>query len=110
MNMAPRCRGKAVEIILTTSFLIIRFKFLDCNVKRASSELLKKKIFPNFSKRLSEVLQYKARSESSFIASFLGLLGPAQREEWLQVLHDLETVTDNWLSLAVKCLALINQR
>lgn len=43
MDMAPRCRGKAVEIILTTSFLIIRFKFLDCNVKRASSELLKKK-------------------------------------------------------------------
>lgn len=39
-----------------------------------------------------------------------GLLGPAQREEWLQVLHDLETVTDNWLSLAIKCLALINQR
>ncbi|EEB16693.1 conserved hypothetical protein [Pediculus humanus corporis] len=39
-----------------------------------------------------------------------GLLGPAKREDWLQVRSEIEVVTDNWLTLAMKCLTLINSR
>lgn len=39
-----------------------------------------------------------------------GLLGPAKREDWLQVRSEIEVVTDNWLTLSMKCLTLINSR
>ncbi|KAF4527886.1 hypothetical protein B566_EDAN012298 [Ephemera danica] len=39
-----------------------------------------------------------------------GLLGPAKREHWLQLRSEIESVTDNWLTLAIKCLSLINSR
>lgn len=39
-----------------------------------------------------------------------GLLGPSKRELWLQLRAEIETVTDNWLTLANKCLTLINSR
>ncbi|XP_014260124.1 eyes absent homolog 1 isoform X2 [Cimex lectularius] len=39
-----------------------------------------------------------------------GLIGPAKREQWLQVRSDIETATDNWLTLATKCLSHINTR
>lgn len=39
-----------------------------------------------------------------------GLLGPARREQWLQLRAEIEAVTDNWLTLANKCLTLINSR
>lgn len=39
-----------------------------------------------------------------------GLLGPTKREEWLQLRSEIEVVTDNWLTLAMKCLTLINSR
>ncbi|XP_049790102.1 eyes absent homolog 2-like [Schistocerca nitens] len=39
-----------------------------------------------------------------------GLLGPAKREQWLQLRAEIETITDNWLTLANKCLTLINSR
>nr|CAD7408179.1 unnamed protein product [Timema cristinae] len=39
-----------------------------------------------------------------------GLLGPGKRDQWLQVRSDIETITDNWLTLAIKCLTLINSR
>ncbi|XP_049879937.1 eyes absent homolog 2 isoform X2 [Pectinophora gossypiella] len=39
-----------------------------------------------------------------------GLLGPAKRELWLQLRADLEQATDNWLTLACKCLNMINSR
>jgi len=38
-----------------------------------------------------------------------GLLG-AKREQWLQLRSEIEAVTDNWLTLAIKCLTLINSR
>lgn len=38
------------------------------------------------------------------------MLGPAKREDWLQVRSEIEVVTDNWLTLAMKCLTLINSR
>ncbi|XP_045512125.1 eyes absent homolog 2 isoform X1 [Pieris brassicae] len=39
-----------------------------------------------------------------------GLLGPAKREQWLQLRAELEQGTDNWLTLACKCLNMINSR
>lgn len=39
-----------------------------------------------------------------------GLLGPAKREQWLQLRAELEQATDNWLTLACKCLNMINSR
>lgn len=39
-----------------------------------------------------------------------GLLGPAKREQWLQLRAELEQATDNWLTLACKCLNIINSR
>lgn len=38
------------------------------------------------------------------------LLGPSKREQWVQLRTELETVTDTWLTLALKCLSLINSR
>lgn len=42
--------------------------------------------------------------------AFLGLLGPGKRDLWLQLRSEIETMTDNWLTLAIKCLTLINSR
>ncbi|XP_076269054.1 eya transcriptional coactivator and phosphatase 2 isoform X2 [Rhynchophorus ferrugineus] len=39
-----------------------------------------------------------------------GLLGSNKREQWLQLRQEIEAVTDNWLTLANKCLTLINSR
>ncbi|RZC39229.1 eyes absent -like 2, partial [Asbolus verrucosus] len=39
-----------------------------------------------------------------------GLLGSSKREQWLQLRAEIEAVTDNWLTLANKCLTLINSR
>ncbi|XP_065167004.1 eyes absent homolog 2 isoform X2 [Atheta coriaria] len=39
-----------------------------------------------------------------------GLLGPAKRDQWLQLRSEIESSTDNWLTLATKCLTLINSR
>ncbi|KAK0071378.1 hypothetical protein PV326_001315, partial [Microctonus aethiopoides] len=38
-----------------------------------------------------------------------GLLG-VKREQWLQLRSEIEMLTDNWLTLAVKCLSLISKR
>lgn len=45
-----------------------------------------------------------------FHSSVGGLLGPAKRELWLQLRAELEQATDNWLTLACKCLNMINSR
>ncbi|XP_018787158.1 PREDICTED: developmental protein eyes absent isoform X1 [Bactrocera latifrons] len=39
-----------------------------------------------------------------------GLLGPEKRDTWLQIRSDIEMATDNWASLATKCLNMIAQR
>ena len=39
-----------------------------------------------------------------------GILGPGKKEEWVNLRTDLETHTDQWLNLAVKCLNLIQSR
>ncbi|XP_063907929.1 eyes absent homolog 2-like isoform X2 [Zophobas morio] len=39
-----------------------------------------------------------------------GLLGSTKRERWLQLRAEIEALTDNWLTLANKCLTLINSR
>ncbi|CAG0879881.1 unnamed protein product [Darwinula stevensoni] len=39
-----------------------------------------------------------------------GLLGPTKREEWLQLRAEIEQHTDNWLTRALKCLAIIHSR
>nr|CAI5820721.1 unnamed protein product [Callosobruchus analis] len=36
--------------------------------------------------------------------------GASKRDDWLQLRAEIEAVTDNWLTLANKCLALINSR
>lgn len=47
---------------------------------------------------------------SVFTFSVGGLLGPAKRDAWLQIRQDIEMATDNWASLATKCLNMIAQR
>ncbi|CAG0889404.1 unnamed protein product [Cyprideis torosa] len=39
-----------------------------------------------------------------------GLLGPAKRDQWLQLREQIEHHTDNWLSRALKCLSIISSR
>ncbi|XP_055710648.1 developmental protein eyes absent isoform X1 [Phlebotomus papatasi] len=39
-----------------------------------------------------------------------GLLGPQKREQWLEIRKDIEIATDNWPTLAFKCLNMIAQR
>ncbi|KAF8792858.1 eyes absent homolog 1-like isoform X2 [Argiope bruennichi] len=39
-----------------------------------------------------------------------GLLGPVKREEWLQLRSEIENLTDNWVTLALKCLSIIHSR
>uniref|UniRef100_A0A8W8JVI0 Eyes absent homolog n=1 Tax=Magallana gigas TaxID=29159 RepID=A0A8W8JVI0_MAGGI len=39
-----------------------------------------------------------------------GLIGPQKRDQWLQLRQEIESVTDNWLTLALKCLQIINSR
>lgn len=41
---------------------------------------------------------------------FSGLIGPQKRDQWLQLRQEIESVTDNWLTLALKCLQIINSR
>jgi len=40
----------------------------------------------------------------------VGLLGPGKRDAWLQLRSDIELHTDDWLTMAVKCLNVINSR
>ncbi|VEN57974.1 unnamed protein product [Callosobruchus maculatus] len=47
---------------------------------------------------------------TQFYFSVGGLLGASKRDDWLQLRAEIEAVTDNWLTLANKCLALINSR
>ncbi|XP_058801576.1 eyes absent homolog 4 isoform X2 [Phymastichus coffea] len=39
-----------------------------------------------------------------------GLLGAAKREHWLNLRAEIEQQTENWLTIAVKCLCLIGKR
>ncbi|KAK6179505.1 hypothetical protein SNE40_011845 [Patella caerulea] len=39
-----------------------------------------------------------------------GLLGPQKREQWLQLRQEIEQLTDNWLTMALKSLSIINSR
>lgn len=39
-----------------------------------------------------------------------GLIGPQKRDQWLQLRQEIESVTDNWLTLALKSLQIINSR
>ena len=39
-----------------------------------------------------------------------GLLGPQKREQWLQLRSEIEALTDNWLTMALKSLNIINSR
>ena len=39
-----------------------------------------------------------------------GLLGAGKRDDWVTLRSDLETHTDGWLALALKCLQLIEAR
>ncbi|XP_036374547.1 eyes absent homolog 1-like [Megalops cyprinoides] len=39
-----------------------------------------------------------------------GLLGPAKREAWLQLRAEIDSLTDSWLTLALKALTLIQSR
>lgn len=38
------------------------------------------------------------------------LLGPGKRDAWLQIRSEIEVATDNWATLALKCLSMIAQR
>nr|CEH19755.1 Cs-eyesabsent [Cupiennius salei] len=38
------------------------------------------------------------------------LLGPVKREEWLQLCSEIDTLTDEWVPLALKCLKIIHSR
>eukprot|EP00058_Branchiostoma_floridae_P024185 XP_002609675.1 hypothetical protein BRAFLDRAFT_83679 [Branchiostoma floridae] len=39
-----------------------------------------------------------------------GMLGPAKREQWLQLRSEIEALTDSWLTIALKSLSIIHSR
>lgn len=39
-----------------------------------------------------------------------GILSQAERNKWLQIRSDIEMSTDSWLTMAIKCLTMIDQR
>jgi hypothetical protein len=41
---------------------------------------------------------------------FTALLGAQKRDQWLHLRAEIEALTDNWLTLALKSLAIINSR
>lgn len=45
-----------------------------------------------------------------FSCSVGTLLGPGKRDAWLQIRSEIEVATDNWATLALKCLSMIAQR
>lgn len=57
------------------------------------------------------LLEYiDTNGDLSSISSVGGLLGQPKRDHWLQIRSDIEQATDNWPSLAMKCLNMISQR
>ena len=41
---------------------------------------------------------------------YLDLLGPPKGDAWVTLRMELDQLTDNWLTLAMKCLAEIHRR
>ena len=41
---------------------------------------------------------------------FPDLIGPQKRDVWMQLRQEIEALTDNWLTLALKSLSIINSR
>lgn len=39
-----------------------------------------------------------------------GMLGPQKRDQWLQLRAEIETMTDNWLTLALRSLNIVHER
>lgn len=39
-----------------------------------------------------------------------GIIGPQKRDQWHQLRQEIENLTDNWLTLALKSLSIINSR
>ncbi|KAL4236527.1 Eyes absent 1 [Mactra antiquata] len=39
-----------------------------------------------------------------------GVIGPQKRDQWVQMRQEIENLTDNWLTLALKSLSIINSR
>ncbi|XP_053394708.1 eyes absent homolog 1-like isoform X2 [Mercenaria mercenaria] len=39
-----------------------------------------------------------------------GVIGPQKRDQWVQLRQEIENLTDNWLTLALKSLSIINSR
>lgn len=44
------------------------------------------------------------------ICSVGGLLGQHKRDQWLQIRGEIESATDSWAALVMKCLGVIAQR
>ncbi|EDW37158.1 GL26097, partial [Drosophila persimilis] len=59
-------------------------------------------------------LAFRYRKIKDIYNSYRGnvgtLLGPGKREAWLQIRSEIEVATDNWATLALKCLSMISQR
>ncbi|XP_023031550.1 developmental protein eyes absent isoform X2 [Drosophila willistoni] len=59
-------------------------------------------------------LAFRYRKIKDIYNSYRGnvgtLLGPGKRETWLQIRSEIEVATDNWATLALKCLSMITQR
>uniref|UniRef100_A0A2C9KCI9 Eyes absent homolog n=1 Tax=Biomphalaria glabrata TaxID=6526 RepID=A0A2C9KCI9_BIOGL len=47
---------------------------------------------------------------NSYRNNVAGLLGPQKREQWIQLRQEIETLTDSWLTLALKSLQIIHSR
>lgn len=54
-------------------------------------------------RRIKEIYERYANNVGS-------LLAPHDRESWMQIRQDLESVTDSWLTLAMKSLNIVNKR
>ncbi|KAL8572503.1 hypothetical protein ACOMHN_019542 [Nucella lapillus] len=59
-------------------------------------------------------LAFRYRRIKEIYASFRnnvgGLIGPQKRERWLHTRQEIDTVTDQWLTLALKSLSIISAR
>ena len=46
----------------------------------------------------------------TYLFTFSALLGPVKRDEWLQLVSEIDALTDDWVPLALKCLKIIHSR
>lgn len=114
---------KPYKFISAIILLLFGYLSLSFQVFLANHKLVLKSKIQNYTKigyawnRNQRLVTTVLRATSNSVQYLLiyiiccaGLLGPGKRDQWLQLRSEIENVTDNWLTLAIKCLTLINSR